>query len=201
MNAEKPKMPDKIIKQVLSLFGAGKTYDEIQAVTQSRTSISKIKRWYNSISWAEAKIYAEENYDILKARKDYIKEKAKDISPNKSDPRLTKHFDELSEAIMALYVLQEMLSENPNSSIIRQFLPSNISRFTMDSPISGVAFIPPLYFSEHFHQEFPELNISSWTDLLPEKVIDRLRYLGSTARFDYCNGCQVCKDIIPQLTR
>jgi hypothetical protein len=200
MNAEKPKMPDKIIKQVLSLLGANKTYDEIQDVTQSRTSISKIKRWYNSISWAEAKIYAEENNDILKARKDYIKEKAKDISPNKLDARLTKHFDELSEATMALYVLQEMLSENPNSSIIRQVLPSNVSRFTMDSPISGVAFTPPLYFFEHFHQEFPELNISSWTDILPEKVIDRLRYLGSTARFDYCIDCQVCKDIIPQLT-
>jgi len=110
------------------------------------------------------------------------------------NPHLMKHFDELAEAMRALYYLQQLLSNNPTCLIFRQLLPSNVAKFVTET-VTGARFSPPIYFPEHFHQEFPELHIASWTDSFPGKVIDRLRYLGNAARFRYCPTCQGCKDV------
>lgn len=95
---------------------------------------------------------------------------------------------------LSFYYLQQLLSSNPPALIFRQLLPSNVSKF-MIRTIADVGFIPLTYFSEHFHQEFPDLNLISWTDSFPARVIDRLRYLRNTARFKYCPTRQVCIDI------
>jgi len=120
-----------------------------------------------------------------------IVEQLKEVATN---PLLIKHFNELAEAMRALYHLQQLVSSNTPALINRQILPSNVSKFLMDTAV-GACFIPPTCFSKHFYQEFPDLNLISWTEPFPAQVIDRLRYLGNTARFKYCPTCEVCIDI------
>jgi len=109
--------------------------------------------------------------------------------------RVKHHFDELAEAAKALYYIQQLLLTNPPSSIYSQLLPSSVSKFTFQTAV-GVGFIPPLHFLGHFCQEFPNQDLKCWTDLLPQEVIDRLGYLGNTAKFRYCQTCQACIDLM-----
>lgn len=73
----KPRVADKKIKKILRLLGSGNTYDTIMGeASTNRPMISNVKKWYNSLPWLEAKVYAEDDENILKTRTDYLKKKA-----------------------------------------------------------------------------------------------------------------------------
>jgi hypothetical protein len=149
-----------------------------------------LKRWVLSI-----RPDLKENLRPSDSRKTLIGEKILESHAANQDPRIIKHFDELCEVSRALHYIQQLLLHEPPSLVSIELLPAFVAKYMLRTVTNQPIFVPPAYFSEHFRQEFPDLNISSWTDLFPEKAIDRLRYLGNTASFKYCPTCQVCMDI------
>jgi hypothetical protein len=115
--------------------------------------------------------------------------------PTPVQKKLEEHYEELAKGAQALYYYEKLLLNNPKTSIFSELFPSDSSKFFVTS-IAGVVFNPPLYFVEHFRQEFPELDLKYWTELMPEKVIAHLKYLANTAKFQYCPECEACKDLM-----
>jgi hypothetical protein len=189
MITKKPRVADEFIKKVLVSFGRGDTYDSIQKLISNRLTISKIYKWYNSLTWEEAKFYAAENEGILKARSDYLEKKALDSQLKElksySSHRLEKHFDEMAEMAGNFVNFQQMLGIDR----INQMMGAP------EMPIkSKLKYLPTGdSFWAHFHQEFPELDrmpfspITFPDEMLPAQVLDRLRCLAHTAQFSICS--------------
>ena len=59
------------------------------------------------------------------------------------------------------------------------------------------------YFFKHFLDVSYSPKLRVWENLvtskLPQDAVDWLRYLGNTARFRYCEDCQVCIDLATML--
>ena len=134
--------------------------------------------------------------------------------------RVRRHFDELAEVSKAFYEAQQFITcsyEDGETSAVSESEPfSGIYRYNPcpskppTLPNAGefldprdntvcVDSIQAVFFFEHFRQEFPELGLKNWRELLthkmPQSVIDRFRYLGNTSRFEYCPSCEVCWDV------
>ena len=131
-----------------------------------------------------------------------------------TDLSLRRHYENLAEAAKVIYEIQQCLRsyredevfnvvENPPGSGLWCLspLPEKMPLLTtfagavapVDRPEAECLFY-------HLSQEFSSLTSRKWTDLIENEismaVVDRLRYLGNTARFTYCPHCQVCKDLV-----
>jgi len=76
---KKPRMPDQNIRMILSFLGERRKWIDIKSDAGCHgETITSIKKWFNSLSWREAKVYAEGNENVLKARTNYLADKAGD---------------------------------------------------------------------------------------------------------------------------
>jgi len=133
-----------------------------------------------------------------------------------TNPRLLKHFDDLAEVAKTLYDVQQFIGSyeaHETFSVIEHGGMAGF--FTFQPPPRKQPLLPSFadssvsidfpeveYFFEHLLQEFPNLSLKSWKELvttikpLPQDIINRIRTLGNTARFTPCPKCEVCKDLM-----
>jgi len=132
------------------------------------------------------------------------------------DTRALKHFDALAEVAKTLYEVQQFIGSyeaHETFSVIEHGGMAGF--FTFQPPPRKQPLLPSFadssvsidfpeveYFFEHLLQEFPNLSLKSWKELvttikpLPQDIINRIRTLGNTARFTPCPKCEVCKDLM-----
>ena len=133
------------------------------------------------------------------------------------DSRALKHFDDLAEVTKTLEDIQKCLlsyednevytvGETHPDSGMWYFSPMPKKRPTLPTFAGSCAPIdyPEIeYLLRHLLQEFSGLDLKDWKELvtnkLPKDVVERLSYLGNTAKFKYCPTCQVCKDLMMYL--
>jgi hypothetical protein len=192
-----------ICKEVDRKLGVLRKANKIYENTPDQRTIKKIieldiQRLNAEVVVAKLPSYVwhlRKDYCDLKKLAESIKTEKANIKTTDQEIRILKHFSELAAAMKALSLLQKWLSSYPKTSIFRQFLPPDIAKYTTDI-FGGISFTPPTYFSEHFHQEFPDLDLNViWTDPFPASVIDKISYLGNTSKFSHCTDCQACKDL------
>lgn len=130
------------------------------------------------------------------------------------DTRALKHFDELAEVARTLCDVQQFILSYEEGETFSVIESPTIAGFFTFQPVprkrpilsafagSGVSVEYPEveYFLQHLLQELPDLGLKDWRGLvkssLPEDVVNRLRYLGNTAKFTFCPKCQVCEDLM-----
>jgi site-specific recombinase XerD len=135
-------------------------------------------------------------------------------SSQPGDVGFDRHRSCLAEVARAVYDIQQYIlayDEGVNFSVIES---PTISGFFSFQPPSKKA--PPLssfvdshvslespdaeYFFEHLRQKYPVPNLKNWRDLLTARLsadaVRRIGYLGNTAKFEYCNSCKVCQDLM-----
>lgn len=161
----------------------------------------------------------------VKQLSDLLQERWRELQPEveqkaqkeeTTNPRLLKHFDDLAEVAKTLYEVQQFIGSyeaHETFSVIEHGGMAGF--FTFQPPPRKQPLLPSFadssvsidcpeveYFFEHLLQEFSKLSLKCWKELitttksLPQDVIDRIRYLGNTARFTYCHKCEVCKDLM-----
>lgn len=70
-------MSDDRVRQILSLLAQRKKWDDIEdAASCSRSTISRVRTWFSSLPWAEAKVFSNGDDQVLRVRRDYLERKA-----------------------------------------------------------------------------------------------------------------------------
>lgn len=130
------------------------------------------------------------------------------------DHRLQLHFDKLAEVANTVYETQKYIlsyeptehftiSTHPGEEDFLTFYPPPhqppiLSSFAHNSV--EIQYPDVVYLLQHLLQGFPDLQAKEWQSLvrqaLPPEIMEALRLLGNTGRFNYCPNCQVCKDIL-----
>lgn len=82
MSIKKPKIPDGKIQEILVLLSENTKWDDIEfQASCSRNTISRVKFWFESLPWEEAKVFCHDDEAILRLRDDYLKGKAVEKQP------------------------------------------------------------------------------------------------------------------------
>jgi hypothetical protein len=126
-------------------------------------------------------------------------------------PGFDKHLRELAEVAKTLHDVQKCLLSYKDDEIYKvretypnsgmwNFYPMPKKQPKLPTFVGSDAEVE--YLLCHLLQEFPKLDLKDWeklvTNKLPKDVVERLRYLGNTARFNYCPTCQICKDLMAE---
>jgi hypothetical protein len=130
------------------------------------------------------------------------------------DARAQRHFDELAQVASTLYEVQQFIRSykgRETFSVVEYsgtvgffaFQPPPrrqpiLSAFSGNSVSVDYPQVEHLF--QHLLQEWPDLGLQDWRGLvntsLSEDVVNRLGYLGNTAKFVFCLKCQVCRDLM-----
>jgi hypothetical protein len=154
---------------------------------------------YTDLGWSYRKIASVFNRDPRTVKEHIEKSKTIRELSHKQKEKLVKHFDELADVAKALVLYRQVLLSSPIP--MRESLPYALRKYTIGYSVfvgSNFMFMPPEDFTPHFIQEFSEfdsLSLSSVTSFPPE-VIERLVFLGKTAKFRFCPACPTCKEIV-----